>query len=76
MGDKMLRQLTITALKDGLYLIGNDIFCTYPLKGTKLESSKVTYYYDPYNIEVTWTNSEGKRVDPHWVRKYPEEEEE
>ena len=60
-------------LGDGLFRTGGDIFCTYPLQGTVIDTEhcKVTYNYTPYKVEVTWTEStKGTRTDPHWRRVY------
>ena len=62
-----------TPLKDGLFKFGGDIVCSYPLLGTiiDLENHKVTFNYQPYKIEVTWTETtEGTRTNPHWRRIY------
>ena len=60
-------------LGDGLFKMGNDIVCSYPLLSTKLELSlhKITYNDTPYKVEVTWSESTpGTRTNPHWQRIY------
>lgn len=64
--------LSFKALGDGLYQAGNgDIICTYPLLGTTLEATSVTFDYAPFTVKVSWTESaEGVRKNPTWVREY------
>ena len=62
-----------TDLGDGLYMWGGDIFCSYPLKGTDIKESYVIYDFGVYTVKVSWTVSDGKRIDPKWERIYPEE---
>lgn len=65
--------LKVVPLKNGLFKVGNDIVCSYPLLGTviDLDNHKITYKYQPYDIEVTWTETtEGTRTNPHWRRVY------
>jgi len=61
-------------LGDGLFKMGNDIVCSYPLLRVELDeisNHQITYVYEPYSIVVTWSEStEGIRTDPHWQRVY------
>ena len=60
-----------TPLGDGLFRLGNDIVSSYPLVNTEidLDNHKITYKYQPYDIEVTWTETTpGVRTNPHWRR--------
>ena len=59
-------------LGDGLFRWCGDIFCTYPLIRSKVSDSSVIYDYGVYTVTVSWTNSDGYRTNPQWVRKYPE----
>ena len=60
-----------TPLGDGLFRLGNDIVSSYPLLNTEidLDNHKITYKYQPYDIEITWTETTpGVRTNPHWRR--------
>ncbi len=64
-----------TALKikpygDGLYYIGGDLFCAYPLLGTEITGTYVKFEYEKYFVIVSWTNSGDKRANPTWQRQY------
>ena len=60
-------------LGDGLYMWGGDIFCSYPCLGTEVQENYVIFDFGVYTVKVSWTNSNGKRVNPKWERKYAEE---
>lgn len=62
----------IESLGDGLfrYRESGEIFCMKKLLGTVVEKGKVIFDYGVFEIAVTWTESDGKRTDPHWVRNY------
>ena len=62
-------------LGDGLFKMGNDIVCSYPLLSVELDEissdHQITFVYEPYSIIVSWTEStEGIRTNPHWQRVY------
>lgn len=67
--------LGVTPLKDGLFKVGNDIVCSYPLLSTviDLDNCQITYVYEPYEVIVSWTEeTPGTRTNPHWERVYPD----
>nr|DAT70050.1 MAG TPA: hypothetical protein [Caudoviricetes sp.] len=63
-------------LGDGLFQIGGDIFCTYPLlsyKNAETETSGVAIYkYAPYSITVSYVIDGSERKNAHWMRTYKE----
>ena len=59
-------------LGDGLFLLGGDLFCEYPLKGTDIKEDHVIYDYGVYTVVVSWTNSGSKRLNLKWQRIYPD----
>lgn len=70
----MAKSFNVVPLKDGLFKMGEDIVCAYPLRSTVIDltNRKITYKYDRYDIEITWTETTpGTRTNPHWQRIYP-----
>lgn len=68
MGDD---EMAIVPYGDGLFLVGNDIVCSYPLQGVTLalEQHRVTFKYAPYDVIVEWDElTEGVRTNPRWRR--------
>lgn len=55
-------------LGDGLYWFMGDIHCDYPRISTEIGENYVIFEFEPYTVKVTWENSNGKRVNPHWER--------
>lgn len=70
MADEISTKLTVEPKGDGLYLFGNDLFCTYPLLGTTVNEDSVVFDYEKYTITVSWENNGNKRVKPKWKRVY------
>lgn len=62
----------IESLGDGLfrYRESGEIFCMKKLKGTHITRGKVTFFYENYKIEVTWTEENGLRSFLGWKRIY------
>lgn len=68
MGDD---EMAIVPYGDGLFLVGNDIVCSYPLQGVTITLSQhqIIYHYEPYDILVKWDEqTEGVRTNPRWRR--------
>lgn len=63
-------KLKIKPYGDGLYYIGGDLFCVYPLLSTEITDTSVKFEYEKYFITVSWTNSGDKRINPSWQRQY------
>lgn len=72
MADEYNAPVYIEDLGDGLFRVGYDIFCTYPLKSHVIAETSVTYNYEPYSVIVSWTwNADtATKTDIKWERVY------
>lgn len=70
-----MAKFKIVPLGKGLFQVGGDLGCTYPLLGTTPGENSLTYHFEPYDIIVMWElGGDGvSRINPSWIRQYNSE---
>lgn len=68
----------IEDLGDGLFRLGYDIICAYPIISYTASETSAVYEFEPYTVTVSWDFDEtaNKKSNIRWVREYPDETEE
>ena len=67
---RTVAKLKVVPLGNGLFQVGSDIVCTFPLLGTTPGKTSMVYHYAEYDITVLWEIGEDgiSRIHPSWTR--------